>query len=103
MGLYVNVFCAEDLLRPLDGKSFDDVRKLAAAVIPPAGIALGVFIGEDRALRFEDGPAYVVFLGDKDYLFVLPAPFPLDRIIDLRVDNPEIIIFHLSLNLPLSF
>ena len=37
---------AEQLQQPLDGQAFDDVDEFAAAVVAPAGIALGIFVGQ---------------------------------------------------------
>ena len=42
-----------------------DVDELAAAVIAPAGIALGVFVGQHRALRLEHGARDDVLAGDQ--------------------------------------
>jgi hypothetical protein len=65
MRLDIDVIGAEKLLRAADGEVLDDVDELAAAVVAPAWIALGVFIGHHRSLRFEDGFADGVFRGDK--------------------------------------
>ena len=44
---------AEQLLGALDRERLGDVDEFAAAVIAPARIALGVFVGQHRALRLE--------------------------------------------------
>ena len=42
--LHVRVLGAEQLLRAIDGEFLDDVDHLAAAVVAPAGIPLGVLV-----------------------------------------------------------
>ena len=44
--LHVGVVGAEELLQPVDGELLDLVDDLAAAVIPPPRISLGVLVGE---------------------------------------------------------
>ena len=53
--LHVGEAAAEQLLGAVDGELLDDVDVLAAAVVAPAGIALGVLVGEHAAGRFEHG------------------------------------------------
>ena len=67
---------AEQLLRPLDGERLGDVDELAAAVIALARIALGVFVGQHRALRLEHGARDDVLRGDQLDLVLLPARAP---------------------------
>ena len=55
MGLDVGEAGAEQLLGALDRQRLDHVDIFAAAVIAPARIAFGIFVGEDRALRLEHG------------------------------------------------
>src|ERR1700677_3730205 len=43
------MLAAEELARAIAGEVLDDVGVLAAAIVAPPGVALGVFIGEDRA------------------------------------------------------
>ena len=62
--LHVGVLGAEQLLGPVAGQVFDDVDVLAAAVIAPAGIALGVFVRQHAADRLHHGGAGVVLAGD---------------------------------------
>jgi len=59
----------------LDGEALGDVDELAAAVIALARQALGVFVGENRALRFQNGAGYDVLRGDELDLVALPAEF----------------------------
>jgi hypothetical protein len=46
---------AEQLAGTLDGEVLGNVHVLAAAVIAPARIALGVLVGHHRALRLHHG------------------------------------------------
>ena len=56
----------------LDRELFRDVDELAAAVIALARIALGVFVGQHRALRLEHGAGDDVLGGDQLDLVALP-------------------------------
>ena len=49
VGLDVDVLGAEELFGAVAGEVFDDVGELAAAVVALAGVAFGVFVGEDGA------------------------------------------------------
>ena len=65
MWLHVGVIGAEQLLGALDGQGLGDVDDLAAAVVALARIALGIFVGEDRALRFHHRLGDDVLAGDQ--------------------------------------
>ena len=71
--LHVGEAAAEQPHGPLDGERLGDVDELAAAVIAPARIALGVFVGHHRALRLEHGARDDVLGGDQLDLVALPA------------------------------
>jgi hypothetical protein len=58
---------------------------LAAAVIAPARIALGVFVGERRPCGVENRTADNVFGRDQLDLEALPLDLPVDRRGDVRV------------------
>ena len=62
--LDVGVLGAEELLGPVAGEVLDHIDVLAAAVIPPAGIALGILVGQHAADRLHHRGAGVVFAGD---------------------------------------
>ena len=49
MGLDIRMFGTKKRLRAADGERFGDVDELASPVIPLAGIAFGVFVGQDRS------------------------------------------------------
>ena len=75
MGLHIGVLGAEQLHRPLPGDILHHIHILAAAVIPLAGIALGVFVGEYPAGGQQHRLGYDVFGGDQ--LDVMPLPLQL--------------------------
>ena len=85
VGLHIGVFGGEQRLGAADGEAFGDIHKLAAAVIAPPRIALGVLVGENRALRLQHGWAGVVFGGDKVDVAALPLNFALNGARNLRV------------------
>ena len=62
--LDVGVLGAEQLLGPVAGQVLDHIDVLAAAVVPPAGIALGILVGQHAADRLHHRGAGVVFAGD---------------------------------------
>ena len=77
-------------LGAVDGQLLDDVDELAAAVVAPARVALGVLVGEDRALRLEHGAADDVLRRDQLEVVLLALRLVADDAIDLRVDAFEL-------------
>ncbi len=73
MRLHVGEAAVEQLLGALDGELLGDVDELAAAVIAPAGIALGVFVGEHRALGLQHRAGDDVLRRDQLDLLALAA------------------------------
>ena len=71
--LHVRVRRAEQFLRALDRERLGDVHVLAAAVIALARIALGVLVGQHRALGREHARARVVLGGDQLEVLFLAA------------------------------
>ncbi len=71
MRLNIGEAAIEQRLGPLDRQAFGNVDKLAATVIAPTGIALGVFIGQHRALRLEHPARDDILAGDQLYLRLL--------------------------------
>ena len=55
---------AEQGLDSVDRQLLDDVDVLAAAVVAPARVALGVLVGQHRALCLHDGERRMVLRGD---------------------------------------
>jgi hypothetical protein len=76
--LHVRGFSAEKLLEPVYGQLFDHIDVFAAAVVASARIALGVFVGQLRALRPHHGGRGVVFAGDQLDVLFLAAVFGQD-------------------------
>ena len=83
--LHVGEPGAEELLGARDGEIFRDVDVLAAAIVALAGIALGIFVGHDRALRLEHRLADDVLRGDQLDLVLLAAELVADRFGDLWI------------------
>ena len=73
------------LQHAVDGQPFDDIDELAAAVVAPAGIALGVLVGQHRTLGGQDGGAGVVLRGDHLQPLLLAAALVGDRLPDFGV------------------
>ena len=80
---------AEQRLRPLDRELLGDVDLLAAAVIAATGVALGVLVGQHRALRLQHRHRHEVLGGDHLEIPALSLEFALEHLRDLRVDLRE--------------
>ncbi len=80
---------AEQFLGAIDRQRLGDVDPFATAIVARARIALGVFVGHHRALRFQHGAADDVFRGDQLDLVALPAEFALDGGGDFRIGLGE--------------
>jgi hypothetical protein len=78
VGLDVGVLGAEQGLAALDGEVLGDVHLLAAAVVAPAGIALGVLVGHHAALGLQDRGTGEVLRGDHLQGRALAALLALD-------------------------
>ena len=89
MRLHVGEAAIEQLAGALDRELLGDVDKLAAAVIAPAGIALGIFVGEHRALRLEHGARDDVLRGDQLDLVLLAVQLAFEHGIDLGIGLGE--------------
>ena len=90
IGLDVGEAAVEQSAGALDRQTFRDVDELAAAVIAPARIAFGVFVGHHRALRLEHGARYDVFRGDEFDLVALTAELEFDRAGDFGIGAREV-------------
>ncbi len=73
--LHVDVLAAEELARTVAGQVLHDVGVFAAAVVAAPRIALGIFIGEDRAGCLQHGFGDEVFAGNHLQPFVLAESF----------------------------
>jgi hypothetical protein len=79
MRLHVGVVGAEELLGAVDGELLGDVDELAAAVVPLAGVAFRVLVGQYRALRLENATTRVVLGGDQLDMLFLARPLVVER------------------------
>ena len=79
VGLHVGGVRPEQLPDPVDRQLLGDVDVLAAAVVPLAGIALGILVRQLRALRRHHGRRGVVLAGDQLDVLFLAAVLRLDR------------------------
>ncbi len=89
MGLHVRVLGAEELLRAVDGELLDLVHDLAAAVVPPARIALGVLVRRHAADRLEHARPSEVLRRDQLDLAALALELAAEEVGDLAVDLSE--------------
>ena len=85
MRLDVGEAAVEQLLGALDRERLDRVRRLAALIIAPAGIALGIFVGQHRALRLEHRARDDILRGDQLDLGLLAVELGGDRLGDRGV------------------
>ena len=83
--LHVGVLGAEELLEPVDGQLLDLVHDLAAAVVPPARVPLGVLVGQRGAHGVDHRPAGEVLAGDQLQPMLLPAQLGIDEPGDSRI------------------
>ena len=79
--LHIGVGRAEQRLCAFDGERFRNVDKLTTAVVPLAGVSLGVFIGQHRALNLQNRARNEVFRRDHFEVIPLTTEFELE---DLR-------------------
>ena len=77
---------AEQGLDPVDGQLLDDVHVLAAAVVALARVALGVLVGQDRALRLHDRGGGEILRGDHFQRRLLAAQLTGNGLLDLGID-----------------
>ena len=80
---------AEERLDAVDRDLLDHVDVLAAAVVAAAGVALGVLVGEDGALRLHDGDRSEVLRGDHLEGGLLTVELGVDGGGDVRVQLVE--------------
>ena len=85
MRLHVGEGAAEQPGGAFDGERLRNIDELAAAVITPARRALGIFVGQDRALRLEHGAADDVFRRDQLDLVALTSKLAGDGIGDFGI------------------
>ena len=88
--LHVRVLGAEQGLDPVDRELLDHVHVLAAAVVALARVALGVLVGQHRALRLHHGNRGVVLRGDHLQAVALAGQFVVDLRRDLRIQRGQL-------------
>lgn len=87
--LHVRGLGAEQVLDPVDGQLLDDVDVFTAAVVAAPRVALGVLVGEHRALGLHDGGRGEVLRGDHFQRRLLAVQLGVDRGGDVRVEVAE--------------
>ena len=87
--LDVGVLGAEQRLGAVDRELLGHVDELAAAVVAPAGIALGVLVGQHRALRLEHRHRHEVLGGDHLERALLAIELHDEDLGDLGIDLGE--------------
>ena len=85
MRLHIDELRAKQLFRTLDGKCLNNIDMLAAAVIAAAGIAFGIFVGQNRALRLQNTGADDVLGCDHLDLVLLANQLMPDRRRQFRI------------------
>ena len=85
VGLDVGVFGAEEPAGPVDGDLLHLIHIDASAVIALAGIAFGIFVGEDTAHGGHDRRGDDVLTGNQFNVLTLPGQLPAHGRADLRI------------------
>jgi hypothetical protein len=85
MGLDVGVVGAEQRLGATDRERLGDVDELTTAVIAPAGIALGIFVRQDRPRGLEHGLTHEILRRDQLEALVLAVQLVPHDFRDFRI------------------
>ena len=83
--LHVGVFRPEQLLRPLNRQRLHRVRLLAAPIIPPPRIPLGILVADHARPRLQHRPAGIILRRDQHNRLALPPILIRQRPGHLRV------------------
>ena len=59
--LHIGIAAAEEFFHPLDGNGLNDICKLLPAIITLLWISFRIFIGQYRAVGFQNGPRHIIF------------------------------------------
>ncbi len=89
MRLHVRVLGSEQLFGAVDRGLLDLVDHLAAAVVPSAGITLGVLVRRNAPDGLEDAWPGEVLGGDQLDLAALPLELAAEELGDIRIDLGE--------------
>ena len=85
MGLHVRIRRAKELFHPVPREVLGHVHEFAAAVVPLAGVSLGVLVRQGRTERLEHGAAHEVLGCYQLELGVLPVGLAAHRIKHFRI------------------
>jgi hypothetical protein len=91
IGLHVGKAAIEQLAGAFNRKFLSNINEVAAAVIATTRIALGVFVGHHRALRFHHGARNDVFRGDQLNLMLLATKLAFDGSCQFRIGCCQIV------------
>lgn len=94
--LDVDVVGAPQLFRAIDRERLDLVGVLAAGVVALARIPLRVLVREDAPLRLQYRLTDVVLAGDHRERLLLPVSLPGQRVGDLGIDLPDVLVVHVG-------
>jgi hypothetical protein len=79
----------KELPGTIDRELLGDVDEFAAAVVALAGVAFGVLVGQNRALRLEHTRTRVVLRGDQLDMFLLTLELSGERASELGVEGGD--------------
>ena len=85
MRLHIGERAGEQPLRPVDRELLGDIDVDAAAIVAPARVALGIFVGQDGALRLQHRGGDSVLAGDQLDAVLLADQFGPERGGKLRI------------------
>jgi hypothetical protein len=85
MRLHIGERAIEQPAGAFDRQRLGDVDIFAAAVVAPARITFGIFVGQDGALRLQDRPRHNILGRDQLDLFLLAGQLMADGRENLRV------------------
>ena len=96
--LNVGELCTKERLGALDSQLFGDVYLFASAVVPAAGVSLGVLVSQDGSLRLQDRHRNEVLRGDHLEEALLTREFAIEHLsnlgVNLRKGGVEVWIDH---------
>jgi len=83
--LHVRKLAAEQFRHALDRNALDDIDVLTSAVIAFAGKSLGIFVGQDGALRLKHRARDDILGRDQLDFIALAAELELDGVVDFGI------------------
>ena len=85
IGLHIGIGAIVKFTNTLDGKLFGHINMFATAIITPTGIALGIFIGQHRALHLHHRLGNNIFRGNQLNLVFLARQFAAQNAGNIRI------------------